>query len=30
MTLDDCIAGAEALIVDRTEQIARVWAAARA
>ena len=29
MTLDDCIAGAEVLIVDRAEQIARVWAAAR-
>ena len=29
LTLDDCVAGAEVLIVDRAEQIARVWAAAR-
>ncbi len=29
MTLDDCIADAEALIADRAEQIAHVWAAAR-
>jgi glycerate kinase len=29
LTLDDCIANAEALIADRAEQIAHVWAAAR-
>ncbi len=27
MTLADCIAGADALVADRAEQIARVWAA---
>jgi len=30
MVLADCIAGAHALLADRAEQIARVWAAARA
>ena len=29
MTLADCIANADALLADRAEQIARVWAAAR-
>jgi len=27
MTLAECIAGADALLADRAEQIARVWSA---